>query len=322
MNVIKKIGKGLALVISVLTLIYLTIGYTLSSLFEAENTEDLKLFAYELLGDYWFLAILVIALIITLAISVPPRRWWQWLFLGVFLLNVFVIAFLWLWLPTPQPVTGKEMEQYYVTHKGDFQRLIDYIKLETPDSLLFDNRIYEYEIDNDGRFVYMKAQSCEFDNYDFYHINDKKVEADYDEDVICSFTIDTYQCSTRDEQVADSMLMILGIDKTRLLTLMNQAGVKHFEAGNEQYHPIRLLYRRYSSDRIYWFELYNGRMDPLTLNEKLLLGRDIILNDSVVFNCGSHGVLFHAPFGSTFIDKRYSSLDFRDIEDYQKNKSR
>ena len=105
MNVIKKIGKGLALVISVLTLIYLTIGYTLSSLFEAENTEDLKLFAYELLGDYWFLAILVIALIITLAISVPPRRWWQWLFLGVFLLNVFVIAFLWLWLPTPQPVT-------------------------------------------------------------------------------------------------------------------------------------------------------------------------------------------------------------------------
>jgi hypothetical protein len=63
-------------------------------------------------------------------------------------------------------------------------------------------------------------------------------------------------------------------------------------------------------------------MDPLTLNEKLLLGRDIILNDSVVFNCGSHGVLFHAPFGSTFIDKRYSSLDFLDIEDYQKNKSR
>ena len=168
----------------------------------------------------------------------------------------------------------------------------------------------------------MKEQSCEFDNYDFYHINDKKVEADYDEDVICSFTIDTYQCSTRDEQVADSMLMILGIDKTRLLTLMNQAGVKHFEAGNEQYHPIRLLYRRYSSDRIYWFELYDGRMDPLTLNEKLLLGRDIILNDSVVFNCGSHGVLFHAPFGSTFIDKRYSSLDFLDIEDYQKNKSR
>ena len=296
MNVLKKIGKGLALVISVLTLIYLTIGYSLPSLFEAENTEDLKLFAYELLGDYWFLAILVIALIITLAISIPPRRWWQWLFLGVFLLNVFVIAFLWLW--------------------------IDYIKLETPDSLLFDNRIYEYEIDNDSRFVYMKAQSCEFDNYDFYHINDKKVEADYDENVICYFTIDTYQYSTRDEQVADSMLMILGIDKTRLLSLMNRAGIKHFEAGDEQYHPIRLLYRRYSSDRIYWFELYNGSMDPLTLNEKLSLGRDIILNDSVVFTCGSHGVLFHAPFGSSFIDKHYSSSVFPDIKDYQKNKSR
>lgn len=78
MKLILKIVKGLAVLCSVLALLYISLFFTLLTTQNAHYLVDLKWFAYGFFANPYFMTAIVIALIAALLVSIPPRRWWQW----------------------------------------------------------------------------------------------------------------------------------------------------------------------------------------------------------------------------------------------------
>ena len=273
MKTISKIVKGLAMGCSGLALLYLSLFFTLLTTQKAHYLVDLKWFAYGFFANPYFMTAIVIALVLALLVSIPPRRWWQWLILGLFVANVLTVAFLALYLPSPKPMTAQMMKQYYETHKDDLQQLRSYIQLDNPDSLLLPPRLEIYEIDEKGRFKYISARYDKFHEYDFFNHR-------YHDDYVCELYTDPDSYSTSDEFEADTMLMVLGLDKGHLHKLMQQADTRSFQIDQEGYIlDIAFLVGQYSSTVSYWLDIYDR---PISSD---LESGSIKINDSVAMTC-------------------------------------
>ena len=275
MKTILKIGKGIAIGCSVLALLYLSLFFTLLATQQAHYLVDLKWFAYGFFANPYFMTAIVVALVAALLFSIPPRRWWQWLILGLFVANVLTVAFLALYLPSPKPMTAQMMKQYYETHKEALQQLRSYIKLDNPDSLTLPPCLASYEIDEKGRFKYISARSDQFHEYDFFYHR-------YHDDYVCELYTDPDSYSTSDELEADTMLMVLGLDKGHLHQLMQQAGTRSFQIDQDQEGDIldiAFLVGQYSSTVSYWLDIYD---QPISSD---LEPGSIKINDSVAITC-------------------------------------
>lgn len=273
MKLILKIVKGLAVLCSVLALLYISLFFTLLTTQNAHYLVDLKWFAYGFFANPYFMTAIVIALIAALLVSIPPRRWWQWLILGLFIANGVTVAFLALYLPSTKPMTAQTMKQYYEIHKEDLQQLRSYIQLDNPDSLMLPPRLEIYEIDEKGRFKYISARSDEFHEYVFFNHR-------YHDDYICELYTGPDSYSTNDELEADTMLLILGLDKGHLHQLMQQAATRSFQMlqeGDNQL--VTFLVGQYSSSVSYWLEIY----DQPILSD--LEPGSVKINDSVAMTC-------------------------------------
>ena len=273
MKLILKIVNGLAVGCSVLALLYLSLFFTLLTTQNAHYLVDLKWFAYGFFANPYFMTAIVIALVAALLVSIPPRRWWQWLILGLFIANGLTVALFALYLPSTKPMTDQTMKQYYEIHKEDLQQLRSYIQLDNPDSLMLPPRLEIYEIDEKGRFKFISARSNEFHEYGFFNHR-------YHDDYICELYTDPDSYSTNDELEADTMLSILGLDKRHLHRLMQQAATRSFQIlqeGDNQL--VTFLVGQYSSTVSYWLEIYD---QPISSD---LEPGSIKINDSVAMTC-------------------------------------
>lgn len=276
-----------------LILIYISVTISASIILGANDNQDFLYFLLHGAVNHGIAIVLMLTLIIAVAISIMPRRWWQWLLLTLAVGNVAVILGYALFLPKSQPCTAQMMADHYTSHLQEMNNLANHIRRNLPqrplDSMKFGEDaafIESYEFDEAGRFLRLVAGSPDFRGHDFL----KKFAAEHNQDDVypeCSM-------STRDEQVADSMLLILDIDKNRLQDLMHKAGVIGFNY-NVGTTPIELIYAHYGTSRSYSFILYDR---PLQEKEKEDLNRldsNIVLNDTVVLRCDNYYVWLEFP---------------------------
>ena len=290
---IKHILLSLLALWCLLILIYISVTISASIILGANDEQDFLYFLLHGAVNHAIAIVLMLTLVIAVAISVMPRRWWQWLLLMLVLGNVAVITGYGLLLPKPQPCTAQMMANHYTSHLQEINNLADCISQSLPrrtlDSMKFGADaafIESYEFDEAGRFLRLVAGSPDFPGHEFFKI----FAAEHGQDDVYT------DCSmaTHDEHIADSMLLILGIDKTRLQDLMHKAGVIGFNY-NVGTTPIELIFTHYGTSRSYSFILYDRPLQENERNDLNRLDSNIVLNDTVVLRCDNYYVWLEFP---------------------------
>lgn len=86
-----------------LILIYISVTISASIILGANDNQDFLYFLLHGAVNHGIAIVLMLTLIIAVAISIMPRRWWQWLLLTLAVGNVAVILGYALFLPKSQP---------------------------------------------------------------------------------------------------------------------------------------------------------------------------------------------------------------------------
>ena len=274
MNLFKNIGKGIFIIWCLLVLLYIS-RTALYIIFTSHDFQDYLYLLCDAGINTYIAIILIVSFLLAVAISVILRRWWQWLLLVLATFNIVIVAAYGFFLPKPQPCTAQMMTDHYNSHYKEIQALTSFIN-NTADAWEYS---FTYQYDDEWSFIYMETCSKEFQGHDFYE-KEKQGIADIDKSLCPHFF------GTREEQIADSMLLALGIDRKRLSGLMRQAGIVGFSLYEGL--PIELIYRHYGLGKEYAYVLMEHSKEYLYRRAE----GDIILSDSIDLRCINHYVPF------------------------------
>lgn len=308
MKAIKRIGKGILIIWCLLVLLYIS-RTTLYIIFTSHDFQDYLYLLYDAGINSYIAILLIVSLLLAVAISIVPKRWWQWLLMILAIFNAVIVAAYGLFLPKPQPCTIQMMTDHYNSHSKEIQALTSFIN-KTADAWEYS---FTYQNDDEWSFIYMETCSKEFQGHNFYEKENQKI-ADFDRSLCPHFL------GTREEQIADSMLFALGIDRQRLKDLMRKAGIVGFSLHEGL--PTELIYKHYGLGKEYAYVLMDHSKEYLYRKSE----GDIILNDSIRLRCNNFYVPFEFSENEMFYIQpqlliKYMLDDFPDLEDYQKNMS-